>query len=164
MSSRFFLVLVILIISFSPRYAYSLAGYNWQGKTGSAWDLVIETGLQRLKVPRQAETGFVSVYGGRLLVNDPHFFSYGMSLESLADSLNSISLRGQYMHLITGFWLQALLPWQEGGKHGLGLTLGWSVVGVEYRKIYSPSDTQEESVFLKLHVPIGTYCYFHCSK
>ena len=90
---------------------------------------------------------------GKFWMQGSDVLSAGLDLGKFSSFGFGGGAEGEWIHLPTGFWIQGKLLTTQNEILVTGLSMGWSLMGIE--GIISPFNTGKAAIFAKVRLPIG---------
>ncbi len=127
------------------------------GKRLLTWDANIDGAYGYIFGSKKTDSGFVRARGGLLWVRDPNFFSLGLTYELSPESVATVGVQGEAMHLDSGMWIQVggQLDLEHKARPSGIVAVGWSILGVETQVRSYEGFGVAPAVFGKLRIPLG---------
>ncbi len=109
--------------------------------------------------------GFGRVRVGAMFIAAPNFFSLGATYEFSNKSFATFGLQLEYMHLISGGWVQiGPLFDAQHPRPGFSLAAGWATFGVELQQRAYEGLGQTTAIFGKVRFPVGVFVWALTNK
>lgn len=140
---------LLLISSVQAATSNSIAEINpFPSKT--SWDLDLDLGTSFKKNDSQI---FSRVRIGKFWMHEPTVTALGISMGKFSNFGFGGGAEGEWIHLPSGLWMQGKVLTTQNEILVTGLSVGWSLVGIE--GLISPLNSNQATIYAKLRLPIG---------
>jgi hypothetical protein len=130
--------------------------FNIPRRRGVSWDLEIEGGL---RLAQSDELGASTLMGrlklGVMLVREPLYLSLMATGELGGVASRGIGAQLQLTHVWSGLWAHLGGAWSRNDTAVVSAAVGWALLGVEWQRALTSSDSLGDALFLELRLPLG---------
>jgi len=116
----------------------------------SGWDLDLDLGSTLKKNDPQI---FSRLRIGKFWMQEPKVMALGLDVGKFSNFGFGGGAEGEWIHLPSGLWIQGKVLTTQNEILVTGLSVGWSLVGVE--GLVSPLNSSRATLYAKIRLPIG---------
>jgi hypothetical protein len=149
---NFFIFLIssfFLLNSIQAATTHSVSEINpFPSKSG--WDLDLDLGSTLKKNDPQI---FSRLRIGKFWMQEPKVMALGLDVGKFSNFGFGGGAEGEWIHLPSGLWIQGKVLTTQNEILVTGLSVGWSLVGVE--GLVSPLNSSRATLYAKIRLPLG---------